>query len=703
MDKNVFDYQPLILLILHAEYRLEEEKDILHSKGYSVKQITIDGANKEQPWLDQIRQNSFDAIVMSTQLPDDSLQDTIDLMNKLYDEESNLILISKVAPKHEQLINAFRQGIFDFIEYPTIKDEIISSIEKAVEINKSRKVERATQEHSQNINNLLYMLLRSSLSDKPLEQLLSQSLSYILTSALIAPLKRGEIFFFDETTKLLKLVARQNLGQDSCIIDNVVIPEEVIKNHQKLALKKRGRFISYDIGMQLCENCEDDHHSHYHISLVSSQSKPIGLLNICLSPDYVYSKAEHRLLQAVADTLVGMMEKSKSDKDRLDMQDQLIQSAKLASIGTLASGVAHELNNPLAVITGMCSLIKKDIIRGNDIVKIKEKTHKVSLAADRMTIIISHLQTFARKGKAEDLEEFSLEQPIKKILSFLNSRLNTQSIEVKIDISEELKEGGVWGNLNQLESVFQNLLLNSMDALELVTDGRNKQISISAVIENEQIEIIYSDNALGIAADIISAVFDPFFTTKDQGKGTGLGLSLVKNIMDNHRGSIEVIKSDFTGTDFRILLPYHLTRGDHKESMEEEVEDKVFKGLSALKIKARLLVIDDEEDILELVGDFLEDYFNCILVNPEDALSAIKNKQYDMVLTDIRMPGIDGDLVIETVRKYHPKAKIFVMSGFSPDSPEAIPAVSKNVDGFIQKPFPEEKDILKVIDKALLV
>ena len=258
-----------------------------------------------------------------------------------------------------------------------------------------------------------------------------------------------------------------------------------------------------------------------------------------------------RLFDNRTDQLIKRAEEVEESHQKLvKTQSQLIQSAKLASLGTLSAGVAHELNNPLTSVMGHSILIKE--IKDNP-EKIIDKANKIYRAATRMKSIIDHLRTFTRESKNEDFKQFPISQPIDNALEFLRNQLKLRDIEIKTIFPGS--SGNVLGDSNQLESIFQNLLVNSRDAFEEIQDNRKKKITSLAFVEKGKIEIIYKDNAMGMTEVTQNNIFDPFFTTKEAGKGTGLGMSICKNILDQHKGTISVDSIYGKGTKFKLTLP----------------------------------------------------------------------------------------------------------------------------------------------------
>ena len=254
-------------------------------------------------------------------------------------------------------------------------------------------------------------------------------------------------------------------------------------------------------------------------------------------------------------------------------QSQLIQSGKLASIGELASGVAHELNQPLMVIRGTAQLVKRSIGKNNmDIGKLLEQLEPILRNTKRMMNIINHLRTFSRQSGME-FRPVDGNKLIEDSLLMISEQLRIHDIEVKNNPDVDLPK--IKGDANQLEQVLLNLITNARDAilqrsevsgkksenrgrLEIITrmgETDNHQSSTNGQQSQNFVEILIRDNGGGIPADRVDKIFDPFFTTKEVGKGTGLGLSISYGIIKDHQGEISVAETSPTGTTFRIRLP----------------------------------------------------------------------------------------------------------------------------------------------------
>ena len=384
------------------------------------------------------------------------------------------------------------------------------------------------------------------------------------------------------------------------------------------------------------------------------------------------------------------------DKEKEQMRAQLIQSAKLASIGTLVSSIAHELNNPLTSIIGHSQLLKT--VKNNP-QKIVDKADIINNASIRMKSIIDHLRTFARKSKNSDCRLFEISRPINNSLGFLKKQLELSEISVSVSFADSLDN--VHGDMIQLESVFQNLLVNSKDAFDEIQDNRKKQIKISSLVERETIKITFEDNGIGMAKDNLDKIFDPFFTTKETGKGTGLGLSITKNIVDEHKGTI-LVKSDLgKGTKFVITFPLEKDREVNNQPMYKEHSTIVNLKKSHRK-RAKILIIDDEPEVVELLYECMGEPFDtCTVVDPTKAIELIEEKVFDLILTDLKMPKVSGLDILLQAQKMQPKTPVIIMSGFGKDNKELKYALSQGAKGYIPKPFGDSDELINCLESHI--
>ena len=240
------------------------------------------------------------------------------------------------------------------------------------------------------------------------------------------------------------------------------------------------------------------------------------------------------------------------EQELRDKQEQLVQAGKLATLGELTTGVAHELNNPLNNI----GLYVGNVIDRIELGELSsesalEDLEKAMEQVRKATEIISHLRTFGRAAPVT-FEAVDVDEVIERALSLMQEQLRLRAIDVDLDLCPG--ELVVQGNPIQLEQVFINLLTNARDALDEVPEEQ-KNIRIVSSLERDRIRIVFEDTGPGIPDDVAKRVFDPFFTTKEVGTGTGLGLSITYSIVKEHGGEIALSTTPGGGATFTVEMP----------------------------------------------------------------------------------------------------------------------------------------------------
>jgi len=247
----------------------------------------------------------------------------------------------------------------------------------------------------------------------------------------------------------------------------------------------------------------------------------------------------------LAESFNEMSRKMAEDIEQLQqLNEQLTRTEKLAAMGTLAAGVAHEVNNPLASISSLIQMMQsKDDLDE----RTKENLKLIQTQIQRITQVTKDMMDFARVRPAAK-SAVDVNNLIEKSLRLASFDKSFQKLEIKKHLAENLPR--VFADGDQLQQVFLNLFLNARDALP---DGG--ELSVATNAENSEVRIRVSDNGTGIKQDDAQKIFDPFFTTKPAGKGTGLGLAVCYGIITAHGGKIEVAPNDSRGTTFYIALP----------------------------------------------------------------------------------------------------------------------------------------------------
>jgi PAS domain S-box-containing protein len=242
---------------------------------------------------------------------------------------------------------------------------------------------------------------------------------------------------------------------------------------------------------------------------------------------------------------VGILGIIKDGTERKMLEQQLIQSEKMAGIGTLAAGIAHEVRNPLTIINTSTHLLREEIIGKTDEVE-EDLFRQIEGGIKRMQTIVNTLLDFSRPA-ARELEFVDLRNLMEQVLVLEGKNVSTQNIQLKADLRETPK---ILGNLDSLKHIFLNLLLN---AVQSMPEGGT--LGIRTYQEDKRVKAEISDTGMGIPEETLSRIFDPFFTTKDPGEGTGLGLAIVHSQIERMGGTIRVESKPGLGSTFTVEFP----------------------------------------------------------------------------------------------------------------------------------------------------
>ena len=258
--------------------------------------------------------------------------------------------------------------------------------------------------------------------------------------------------------------------------------------------------------------------------------------------------------------------------DSIQAEAQLIQASKMATLGEMSAGVAHELNQPLNAIRIGSDLLKKMVDRGESLDPglAGKVSREISAQVERAANIINHLREFGRKSDLDELERVNINQPIRDVFTVLGQQLKLRQITVNLDLDENLPP--IVGVRNRLEQVFINLVMNARDAIEEKRESPYLKepefaLTIRTYREEGKVVAIVRDNGKGMPESVKEKIFEPFFTTKEVGKGTGLGLSISYGIIKDYEGSIEVESMAGSGTIFKITFPALANGKDLKEEI----------------------------------------------------------------------------------------------------------------------------------------
>lgn len=362
------------------------------------------------------------------------------------------------------------------------------------------------------------------------------------------------------------------------------------------------------------------------------------------------------------------------------IQEQLIQSQKMESIGALAGGIAHNFNNLLTAILGYSELLQENYLDDDS----RQKVNNIESSARKAGVLVSKLLSFSRRERFEILP-LNLNDIINDSVKLLEGVLDKR-IGLKTKLSKTLP--AVEGDPNQLEQVIMNLIVNAKDAMpdgglitittSLIEIQRDRFNMPTYIMPGRYVLLTVSDTGCGIPKDIINRIFEPFFTTKEKGKGTGLGLASVYGIIKDHKGYITVQSEIDKGSVFDVYLPIS------DKTIYTTIKQKLF----SVEEHENILLVDDEEDVLNFIKDTLESHGYKVIParNPLAAVDIFKKLSGDihLVLTDIVMPLMEGKELIKNLRTIKPDIKIIAISGYSD---EVITKDNIMIDEFIKKPF----------------
>ena len=373
------------------------------------------------------------------------------------------------------------------------------------------------------------------------------------------------------------------------------------------------------------------------------------------------------------------------------LESQFLRAQRLESIGTLASGIAHDLNNVLAPILMTAQLLE---------LQLKDERSKKLLPilinnSKRGANLVKQVLSFTR-GIEGDRRILQIRHLIREIKQVVRETF-PKSIEVSTCIPQNLWT--VSGDTTQLHQVLMNLCVNARDAMpnggklsiaaeNMVVDENYAQMDLDAR-EGSYIVINVTDTGVGIRPEILDRIFEPFFTTKELGKGTGLGLSTVLGIVKSHGGFIQVFSEVGRGSQFKIYLP-----AQQIKEYQEEADLEFPHGNGEL-----ILVVDDEDSIRNVTKTSLETH-NYKAITAKDGIEAIAlyaehRDEISIVLTDMIMPSMDGITTIRTLQKINPTVKIIAVSGLA--TTEKLNAVTNiGVQAFLAKPY-TAKQLLQTI------
>jgi PAS domain S-box-containing protein len=377
--------------------------------------------------------------------------------------------------------------------------------------------------------------------------------------------------------------------------------------------------------------------------------------------------------------------------EKKKIQEQLLHSQKMESVGVLAGGVAHNFNNILTTILSYSDSISES---GKIDRQSRGKLQIIEKAARKAGIIVSNLMNFARGSEKEGLI-FDLNDVIRDTLKIFEGAIH-RNVIVTSHLEEKLPQ--MEGDPNKIEQVLMNLFVNAKDAMpeggtisvktSFIEIEGERSSNPSVIGSGEYVMLTVADTGCGIDKGIIEKIFDPFFTTKKKGKGSGLGLASVYGIVREHKGYINVNSNSGEGTVFDIYFPTNkrpFLRTKREEASLEGIEN--------------ILLVDDDVDVLGSIKNILKEhgYHVAAVSNSLNAIEIFKkhSEKIQLVITDMAMPLVEGDEFVQIVKNIKPQTKVIIISAYFQN-----PVDITRVDGFIRKPF-ENAHLLSMVRQLL--
>lgn len=608
------------LLVVDDELGMRDMLSIeLGGKGY---QVMVAGNGQEA--LERMRGQKFDLVITDLMMPQ---MDGINLLENLKSLDPELEVI--MATGHgtiESAVAAMKTGAYDFILKPYNLDELNVLIEKALE-KKKLKMMVALYEASNAVFTTLSL-------DRLLEIILDRMEKVLGADEASIMLLNGQ--------NKLAIAASYGLPNEISRGVQLEIGERVAG---AVAKEKRARLLINGLD-RYPEFKELQRKNRIKSSIVCPllcQGELLGVLNISrVKSEINFTSGDLHSATVFASQAALAIQNAKLYHNLKSTQSELVQSEKLAAIGRLVAGVAHELNNPLTSVIGY-SQLAQDV---HNLEEIHRQLPIIHSQALRCSAIVRDLLLFARRQKPnyQSVDPCLLLEGVLKGLA-----LEMEKREIRIKKEFSTAPILFYADPSLLQQVFTNILANAYQVLEGVSHERLIEIKVETVAEHVRLTI--KDNGPGIPKEVLPKIFDPFYTTKEVGKGTGLGLSLSYGIIKDHGGTISVESTPGKETVFIINLPLKAT-GEISSAIHERPKESDFK----MPAGTRILLVEDEEPIRSLIVAIFKEQ-NCqldIAADGETALAKLKGRDYDMILCDYKMPKMDGMELLKMIQKLKP-------------------------------------------------
>ena len=393
------------------------------------------------------------------------------------------------------------------------------------------------------------------------------------------------------------------------------------------------------------------------------------------------------------DSVSGVIVIAQNVSEQYRLERQLRHTQKMEAIGTLAGGVAHDFNNVLTPIMGYTEIIRLKLRKdGIDDTAVFDYLEQILKASKRAKSLVEQVLTFSRSIEKKAVLQY-MHPIVKEVMKLMRVTLPSTIV-----INEEVNErcGRVLIDPVQIHQVLINLCTNAAHAMV----GRHGVLTVKLDKTSptgdgrEWLELIVTDNGSGIEAEHLDRIFEPYFSTKEKTSGTGMGLAMVHGIISRQGGTIEVESEVDKGSAFRVRLPV----AQRETAMEQVASLGALQGGSG-----KILLVDDEEQVVQVTGEILQSLGYEVVgrTSPHGALELFSSlpNEFDLVLTDLTMPGLTGLELSERVKKIRPDIPIILFTGYS-DQLSKDAAVEAGIGEYCMKPI-SMRDLSMVVGRFL--
>jgi len=625
--------KPTILIIDDDKGMCKTLSRILELDGYSIAT-----ANTASEGISSVKEREFNIALLDIKLPD---IDGVELLGVIKKASPDLSVIMMTAyASTENAIKALNRGADAFVTKPFDIEELRAIVKKSIDKQRltleKKRLEKELKESVEkyrelfeNINDALAVFM------KPEWKLSIYNTRFI-----------SQFGYFDDELKdksFLDFVHPEDRSKAQERFMKRISGEELDDVYELRVLDKKGNIIFLEIG------------------------------------DRPYSRKG---------TVVGLELIMRNISERKIIQEQLIQSEKLRAIGQMASGVAHDFNNALAIILGNTELLVRQL-ETMEIDEIKGQLKVVETAALDAAETVRRIQEFTRIRTDREFAEVDLNRIVEEVKDMSKPRWKNQAQEMGINIEFEtiLSDDipSVIGNPSELREVLTNIIFNSIDAMP-----KGGKISIETKKANGEVQIQVTDTGIGIPQEFKNKIFDPFFTTKGV-VSDGLGLSIAYSIITRQEGRIIVKSEEGKGTTVNIFLPisFKLKQEEKKSAVKSEAAS------------SSILVIDDEEMVRNILGNLLMQSGHNVFkaASGKEGLEIFNQGGIDLVFTDIGMPEMSGWEVSRLIKDRDSRVPVALITGWGVQIDDEKMKES-GADLVLNKPFRLE-DVLDLVTEAI--